>query len=1359
MVNITIERTFDKLTLSTAKVFFYPRKGFEDKQGSKMFEFYVVSKGHVPGIYTHWCMVFYLFGPGLTNDREDASVQVTGFKKSVHKKHMGWSAATQAWEAACQPVATQHAPPALDRNHGTASTPTTPRKRVATSVKASAPATPRTRVAAPTSPPATPSRPKHILYVYSGGDDTTVYADSQQAYSEMRRGLADSSFRKLEATPSVSNALAHATESALEVYNISDIERMKRKAVGVGGLSNLKKRANIFSLQSFGHTLRDANPLQARAGSLSADGCRADVQFVQLEHEHGSGSGADSSASFAPQDDGDEWQDLPENLVSTPLLGSRKRKWYATTDSNLRHWVENYRDTYLRVLVTREGPMGHEGPCSCECMLETHRLRPLCRIEAWTGSFFECCELRQLGLRVQLGHPDNQPCTRAHRGYEKFVVISTNGFHHVAVDFCQCRLSGSQHRWEQLLSYGWFPSMPDAPKSAITIPTLKLFHAVSLQGKTTVYHFFNALAKITDNTGSRAFKHQYQLALRIVREWRNLRALKRGGMGNDPDRCTAETRNGELAVDCITCPKVGVNHPDGWEKAPPEKRFLYAVYWAIDTCFRLKGKMISSWAKDPSIQDGWAYFTAWKDYGPFVKTLGEQKEMSTCTSLAALDHANTKYSQGYAATGCGMVTCGWHEVVAKNRVGDLQADEKYGNMDYIVASAWQHSKNLKERLLKLPPALRFHLVQYFVKFVIPKLHILGHLKSCQDFFSLLFTLGATQADMEGIERIWSSSGLMGASTREMGPGSCQDTLDDFWHFWNWNKVVGMGQMLRKRFMKATKGLARQQDSLNDFTKGQQDQVDAWKKAVDVFEMGISLVNPYELPQSGPSLRDIELELIREEQERERTSAAGVDNSEDTMTGFVMLGLEIEGQQRELAADLLANRSPTMKNLKDFVTRRTRIARQVKKLRLMQRKYSPSTLQRLATSADGVEAVEAENIPLFLPSVLSAADSLPPLSVPELAAAEAHLRDAQCAGSLDLIHHGLGVKRRLQTYKTIHSRHQHQTTRSRSLLDSQHRKIEAAAATYRQVRLARLALAHVAGSASWRPLEKADLRLLENEEEVKKRKQRAMKGKRKETTQENEQREVRGVPGMGEKSRLISWIWQGAGCRVHGRCCGERVAGWGEGRVVQGLRACQVLARRAATPSRGDELVPPHARVAGGRVGPESDVGALKCWREELQLLQEEMNWCLHTLEWQAGVWDQRATREHYSRKIAYAEAHLQGAMALAVRQAAMRRKLVGRFRQLWWSAEASRAAASSESSGGKEPEEVFGGHGFGNDNGSGDNDEGDSDAELPDSGGGEAGGAGAETEELGAEELVARRAEVNALLALQATSLGQYDDI
>jgi hypothetical protein len=62
--------------------------------------------------------------------------------------------------------------------------------------------------------------------------------------------------------------------------------------------------------------------------------------------------------------------------------------------------VANYRDEYLRVLVTREGFMGEKPCCPCgqpgiyrccecsgaqifcrECMVEQYCLRPLCRIE------------------------------------------------------------------------------------------------------------------------------------------------------------------------------------------------------------------------------------------------------------------------------------------------------------------------------------------------------------------------------------------------------------------------------------------------------------------------------------------------------------------------------------------------------------------------------------------------------------------------------------------------------------------------------------------------------------------------------------------------------------------------------------------------------------------------------------------------------------------------------------------------------------------------------------------------------------------------------------------------------------------
>jgi hypothetical protein len=46
------------------------------------------------------------------------------------------------------------------------------------------------------------------------------------------------------------------------------------------------------------------------------------------------------------------------------------------------------------------------------------------------------------------------------------------------------------------------------------------------------------------------------------------------------------------------------------------------------------------------------------------------QQMSTCSGLAALDYANTKYSRGYAATGVGMVVCTRHEFVLPNSVAD-----------------------------------------------------------------------------------------------------------------------------------------------------------------------------------------------------------------------------------------------------------------------------------------------------------------------------------------------------------------------------------------------------------------------------------------------------------------------------------------------------------------------------------------------------------------------------------------------------------------------------------------------------------------------------------------------------------------
>ncbi|KAJ7820068.1 hypothetical protein B0H14DRAFT_3472556 [Mycena olivaceomarginata] len=466
---------------------------------------------------------------------------------------------------------------------------------------------------------------------------------------------------------------------------------------------------------------------------------------------------------------------------------------------------------------------------------------------------------------------------------------------------------------------------------------------------------------------------------------------------------------------------------------------------------------------------------------------------------------------------------------------------------------------------------------------------------------------------------------------------------------NWNKVVGMGTTLRSRLLKAREELTRQEEGLQEFTAAQEGEAPAWKEAVDAFEAGASTDNPYQLPHAGPTLRDVELELMHEEQERERRSSAALSASDDTLTEYLMLGLEIEGQH--LLPDLLANKKPHSKELTDFVTRRTRVSRQIKKLRLMQRITTP--LERCSVSPPlriRREPVESERAPLFLPSGLSPA--------------QARRRSLE---SLEAIRHGLTVKKRLQTYKTLHSRHQHQNTRSRSLVDNQQQKIDPGCPYISPGTRSASGTSLRRGECGWHALEKEDLQLPEDEEEAKRRKQRAMKGKRKEA-------------GPGERE------WRGNT----------------EGAV--------------------GETMHDSVRVEWSKV-----YARVKRWREETRLLgRKKWRGCLLMLEWQAARWDERAVSTHYN-----------GPDPPAV------------LRRCWWRLSDRVAPPQMGDSGQSSAEDVDGDEDR-------DEDE-DEDEEGPVAQAHEEGGE--EEEEAEGEDAERRRAEMDELLAIQNSSLEQYDDI
>ncbi|KAK7057356.1 CxC2 domain-containing protein [Favolaschia claudopus] len=513
------------------------------------------------------------------------------------------------------------------------------------------------------------------------------------------------------------------------------------------------------------------------------------------------------------------------------------------------------------------------------CCKEMHAANPLHIIERWNGVFFERTSLKELGLRIQFGHAN---CTCPQAGHKNFIVLDVGGVHEVAVDFCGCEreLEMGLHR-TQLLQRRWFPATHEYPRTAITFQLLDMFQIQTLQAKTTAYDYYTTLEKLTNGVGT-ALPKRYREFLRVVRFHRHLMMLKRGGRGHAASGVCGTTA-GELAIRCPACPRPGVNLPDGWEDAPPETRFIYIIFLALDACFRLKRRLVSSDLRDPGLGTGWAYFVEPGPYREFLLTVTDQEEMSTCSGLAALDYANTKFSRGYSVTGVGMGVCARHEFVQPTGVGDLQKGERYANMDYVFASflRWldarlrkivsydivcQWFKKLAERLKHLPPLVRIHIIMEIYRFVIPKMHIHAHLLLCQLKFSLNYTPGAGQTDGEGIERPWSNVetlarglpnsllinvGGVATSTREMGPGSRHDTLDDHFAFWNWWKLVTIVALIRKRLDNAKREGEVQEDSFKTFTAEQIERVPVWEKMVEAFEHDpANSPNPYEVKTSG-----------------------------------------------------------------------------------------------------------------------------------------------------------------------------------------------------------------------------------------------------------------------------------------------------------------------------------------------------------------------------------------------------------------------------------------------------------------------------------------------------------------------------
>ncbi|TFY54862.1 hypothetical protein EVG20_g9538 [Dentipellis fragilis] len=361
-------------------------------------------------------------------------------------------------------------------------------------------------------------------------------------------------------------------------------------------------------------------------------------------------------------------------------------------------------------------------------------------------------------------------------------------------------------------------------------------------------------------------------------------------------------------------------------------RFLYALLLAIDANFKLKLK--SHGYLDLELAPGWSYFVPEGRYQKHLASNEDEEEMKTCDStFAAVDHANTPGQKRFSINGVGAVVCARHAFFRPNGVGDLPRGERYVSMGFLLLMtisiagiiwqmlvisydiACQFSKNFQKRMATFPPNFRINPALTSVMFLVPKFHLPAHGPKCQADFSFNNTEGVGRTYGEGIEANWSKTNRAALSSWEMSAGARHESLNDIFGAINWGKIVSMGILFARSLKEAVYMLAKQEARYKDLRETFPPAViERWDNMIMAWDADKSQPNPYDEPVQGEvsfdlymvpaadyetetTLADVRLEISEEEA---REASQGIISLHEMTSGtFLSVGLELQDQQRRL----------------------------------------------------------------------------------------------------------------------------------------------------------------------------------------------------------------------------------------------------------------------------------------------------------------------------------------------------------------------------------------------------------------------------------------------------------------------------
>ncbi|KAH9478965.1 hypothetical protein JR316_0009428 [Psilocybe cubensis] len=804
-------------------------------------------------------------------------------------------------------------------------------------------------------------------------------------------------------------------------------------------------------------------------------------------------------------------------------------------------------DTEVEADIVTEDPLPKRTRSAVSCYLE-EILRWAGRGDFWHTTECPDCKIRS-------AHP---PRPAEYRCQECFTP-DLHPFHRI--EYCNCSRAIPHHL--QLLRRGLYPASQITIKTCASFELLTLLHKLALTTKASTYDFYRCLEKMTTNTGMNTPPSRYRALFQMVLQWRHLQMLKWAGRGHDPSGA-AGTADGELAIKCPSCPHPEINLPDDWESAPDDRKFLYMLIVCMDANFRLKNQLVSNYSQDPGLGIGMAYMLPRHRYEQYVASRATDKDISTCVGFQALAKANTKFSVGLRYTGLGMTVCGRSEMIMT--VGNMHKGERYANMDYIFAwflrlvavrlvlvsydIACQWFINLLRRMQSdwpqhIQPPANITLIP-----VIPKLHEPMHNQTNHQMYSLNFIPGVGQTDGECPERVWAPHNSLANATKTQGPGSRQDTLDDHFGFWNWQKYTSMGTTLLRRYRDAiaqrniqTEGHEGLSESIK---KANPNLIERWEKMCAEWESDVfpkKKKNPYEMKDTivnltwlGIGITEAHVKKLLADSEAAFLASGGTMPHRTTPSVFVSMGLDLEETQhrlRRLAKN--TGEDSTIRQAGNLTEQRNALTTRIRAWEQLLPIYMPGIIQYKADHPIHEASTHAEDLQLWLPSTIPEPHRSE-ISAHNLPNIERQLREAQLTDSLNAIRQILKVKARMIAFKNKNIRGQRGGTRSTAVIDRVHERARFAADKYRKGREAHLALA---GPGDWektfRKLDDKDIRSYQDPDRLRPRvgrrgtleDEQVAAGENAPTEEGdlflfNEERTLH--QGSGQTRRTLSWIW-------------------------------------------------------------------------------------------------------------------------------------------------------------------------------------------------------------------------------------------